>query len=353
MREQLIRYLLGELDAEERRELQTQLRDNPELRRELEQLRECFAASDLGEEEELPPPGSLAERTAQRVQRCDDEDYESLAASSQRCSSAADPPSGVLGWSLADLTVAGGVMLAVSMLVFPALRDSREGTRLTVCQERQQQLYVLSLAFAENHFGLLPPIRPNENAGMFPARLIHTGIAEPQELAVLLICPASQVANDLRAKRAEFKIPDRTTLVNMDAEQLMKVTAVMSPCFAYRFPHKSGDGYAYLTIRPPRIVDDETANAEERRLAFQPLLSDNFGTAAPADGSGHRGAVIQMTGIDGSGRRFCAEGKLSLGFDDDLFHNDAGLIAAGMRPNDVVLGSSNAKPGLDMTAQGR
>jgi len=45
MREQLIRYLLGELDADERRDLQSRLKSSPELRAELEQLRSCFAAN--------------------------------------------------------------------------------------------------------------------------------------------------------------------------------------------------------------------------------------------------------------------------------------------------------------------
>src|SRR5689334_3178886 len=133
MREQLIRYLLGELDTDERKQLRAQLRESPELRRELAQLRECFEATqeDLFDEEPQAPRG-LAERTAEWVANSDEYDLAADASRPARLSaSTADATSGVLGWNLADLTVAGGVILAVCMLVFPALRDSRDGTRRT------------------------------------------------------------------------------------------------------------------------------------------------------------------------------------------------------------------------------
>src|SRR5689334_21162156 len=72
MREQLIRYLLGELDADERRELRSQLKSDPELRAELEQLRSCFAAS---QDEDLYAPDApmgLASRTSDLVANSDE-----------------------------------------------------------------------------------------------------------------------------------------------------------------------------------------------------------------------------------------------------------------------------------------
>src|SRR6185369_4536177 len=102
MREQLIRYLLGELDADERRDLQSRLKSSPELRAELEQLRSCFAASQ--DEDLFAPdaPSGLAARTAGIV--AGGEDASGLLATRQeaRLSQAGDPPGGILGWSLAD-----------------------------------------------------------------------------------------------------------------------------------------------------------------------------------------------------------------------------------------------------------
>ena len=177
----LIRYLLGELDADERRGGASAIaRAARSCGSELAQLRACFAAH--------PERRRVCCRTAERLGgangRARDEwrrrkRLAAAAASRKRFASAGDPPAGILGWSLADLTVAGGVMLAVSMLIFPALRNSRDGTRRQVCQNNQRQMWVLVTNFAQDHGGLYPWVGPNEPAGIYVARLIekHYAIA--------------------------------------------------------------------------------------------------------------------------------------------------------------------------------
>jgi hypothetical protein len=348
MREQLIRFLLGELDEDERRELRAELKANPELQRELEQLRSCFASNQEEDDDESLPPGSLAERTSRLVKRCDEDDFEAIASEHRHGSSAGEPPAGVLGWSLADLTVAGGVMLAVSMLVFPALRDSRDGTRLTMCERNQQVIYTYAMQYGHNHAGFVPPVLPNENAGILPVELVRTGVAQPEELQVVLICPASSFAGEVRSGRAAFRIPSRITLRGMNPGELSEVSATLLPCYAYRLPHKSGDGYVYLNyLNVRRSNDADSGEAGNRQLAFEPLLSDLANYDSTIKGSGHRGSVILVTGLDGSVRRFRAENPIALGYDNDIYHNDVNLIAAGLRPTDIVLASGNATPGLE------
>src|SRR4051812_6094933 len=165
MREQLIRYLLGELDANERRDLQSRLKSSPELRAELEQLRSCFAESR--DEDLFAPdaPSGLAARTAGRVASGDAS--KPFGATQGQLSQPADSAAAFLGWSLADLTVAGGVMLAVSMLIFPALRNSRDGSRQIACQHNMQELGTLVSLYAQDHGRYIPEVGPNEHAGMF------------------------------------------------------------------------------------------------------------------------------------------------------------------------------------------
>ena len=334
MREQLIRYLLGELDEDEHLELRQQLRDNPELQRELAHLRECFTTNpdDVG----APlPPGRLAERTAERVTNCDEDDeYELVSSRAGAMSSGGEPPAGMLGWSLADLTVAGGVMLAVSMLVFPALRDSRDGTRRNVCQNNQYQLWVLVSKYARDHGGYYPQVRPNENAGTFAARLVEKGYVDPEELAALLVCPAAPVANEIRAGRLTIRIPDAETIRGMLPAQLADVTAKLSPCYAYRFPYRVGNDYHYMR-------DD--------RRAHSPLFSDTSGDIHNPMSPNHGGTIVQILCQDGRVLTI-ATYKLP-GFDEDVFHNDRGIVAAGDRPHDIVLGPSNAKPGLEFASR--
>src|SRR5688572_28939574 len=112
MRELLIRYLLGELDAEEQRRVEERLQSSPDLRRELAHLRTCFAAAYEIDSTSEDLPSGLAERTSRRVARSDYLTEKCDEADLPRLSSAVisdSPSSTALGWSLADLTVAGGV----------------------------------------------------------------------------------------------------------------------------------------------------------------------------------------------------------------------------------------------------
>jgi hypothetical protein len=334
MREQLIRYLLGELDTEERRELRAQLRDNPELQRELAQLRECFAANEDDDAEPLPP-GRLAERTAGLIADSDEYELEAMAAAPTRMASSGDPPSGVLGWSLADLTVAGGVMLAVSMLVFPALRDSRDGSRTTACQNNQYQLWVLISKHALDHGGYYPQVRPNENVGVYVAQLVKKGYVEPDELAVMLVCPASPVAGEIRAGRLALHIPSREEIRAMSPADLKLVFAGASPSYGYRLPHLIGG--EYVDVRNIATTD----------LRFDPIFGDISGDPLNPMSPHHRGAVIQFIGRDGTLTSFTPASQPLFGGDADPFHNNLGVVLAGIGADDIVLGSSDAMPGLE------
>src|SRR5688572_26858988 len=108
MRELLIRYLLGELDVHEQRQLEERLRDSPRLQNELAHLQTCFAAARDTEYSAEAPPQGLARRVTDSV--CGG----NPSAEFGRSAAVAEPPVGALGWSLADMTVAGGVFSAVS-----------------------------------------------------------------------------------------------------------------------------------------------------------------------------------------------------------------------------------------------
>ena len=123
MRDLLIRYLLGELDDAEQRQLEGRLQQSPELRRELDYLRACFSENADAPAPASPPPG-LAARTADQVSHLP-EDIED-AAQLTRSVPAVEPPAAAASWSLADISVAAGVFLAVGMLLMPALRGSRD-----------------------------------------------------------------------------------------------------------------------------------------------------------------------------------------------------------------------------------
>ncbi len=334
MRELLIRYLLGELDEVEQQELQRRLADNPELRRELAHLQSCFAATCEAESLFSDVPRGLAERTTERV-AVGDEPHEHSSHPSAALA-AAEPATGVLGWSLADLTVAGGVVLAVSMLLFPALGDSRNATRRTVCQNNQRQLWFVLANYAEDHGGYYPRVRAHENAGRFAVELVEKGYIEADELANVLVCPGAPLADSIRAGRFVIRIPSSASLRRMSPTQLAAARRNMSPFYAYRFPYRVGQEYYYV---------------RDERLPLSPIFSDTSGSPQDAFMSpNHGGQIVQVTNQDGSVRSL--RSSTMPGMNDELFLNSLGLVAAGVGPQDVVLGRSEATPVFNAAAAG-
>ena len=84
MRDLLIRYLLGELEFHEQRQLEERLRTSPELQRELAYLRTCFAAARDTSSESKELPRGLAERTTRRVTEYDTENDSAYEAAPSR-----------------------------------------------------------------------------------------------------------------------------------------------------------------------------------------------------------------------------------------------------------------------------
>src|SRR5262245_41238967 len=102
MRELLVRYLLGELDGDEQSQLEKQLRDSPELQRELAYLQKCFAETNDVDIPVGEPPRGLAKRTAKAVHDSvyGEEDVDLFDVASGRVAAFAganDAPSGPLG----------------------------------------------------------------------------------------------------------------------------------------------------------------------------------------------------------------------------------------------------------------
>jgi prepilin-type processing-associated H-X9-DG protein len=325
MREELIRYLLGELGADERRDLQSRLKSSPELRAELEQLRSCFAANQDDDLFAPDAPRGLAARTAGLVASGEGSGNSLGARQATEVSHVGDPPTGFLGWSLADLTVAGGVMLAVSMLIFPAIRNSRDGSRRTQCGDHLRQIAVYAAVFAENNGGFYPQVGPDENAGVFTARLIGKGHVQPDELAILLVCPGAPKTDKVRV----IPLPNAEEIRKMSAGQLMRITADASPFYNYRFPYRVGNKYY---------------NIRDEHRSLSPVFAD-----APGGEDGepmspnHCGRVVQVAFADGSVRTLTSVNLP--GLNDDMYHNDLGKVAAGLGPMDTVLGRSNVTPG--------
>lgn len=334
MRDQLVRYLLGELNLQEQEQLEAQLRDSPDLRRELEYLRSCMSGSGAGDECDFEQPAAsesprgLAERTLGQI--CGDEPCAKRERSAAEISAAYDPPAGSPSWSLADLTVAGGVFLAISLLFLPALRQSRDAARRTDCANNLRQLGFMMTSFADRHGGVFPTALEHQNAGIFTVYLVESGEAEPDELARVLICRSSPLADDIARGRVYIRVPSMAEFEESVAKQRCLMKRLMSG--SYAGPMGYIEGERYFPIR----------NEHSRQKAIvADAPSQQLGNQMSANHGGCSQNVLYQDGHVGYQK------KCSLPEDqrDAIYLNNAGLEAAGLDRDDTVLGRSEATPG--------
>jgi hypothetical protein len=331
MRDLLVRYLLGELTPQQTEQLEAELRDSPELQRELAYLQACMSgggSEDDGCDEDLDrPASSLCERTLGNISG------EWPAACRQHSpaeiSAAYDEPSCAPSWSLADITVAGGVFLAISMLFLPALRQSRDAARRTDCAENMHQLGVMLISYAGNHCDFFPVCARNENAGMFAVHLVEDEYARQEELAELLVCRSSQLADAIDKKQLAVYVPTMCELGSSNCRKRCGWKKTMGGSYAYQFGYM--DGERYCAVR----------NENSCRKA---ILADGPSDELEHHLSANHGGCGQNTLFQDGHVEFVTSCTLPEEQQDWIFLNHAGQEAAGLNRFDTVLGRSEATP---------
>jgi Protein of unknown function (DUF1559) len=326
MRELLVRYLLGELNTQEQEQLEAQLRDSPEMRRELEYLRACLTGGEDETSDRVAAtdtPRGLAERTLDRV--CGEAPCEEVARCPDEVAAAYDPPVGTPSWSLADLTVAGGVFLAISMLFLPALRQSRDAARRNGCSNNLRQLGAMLISYSETKGHFFPTPTRQENAGIFAVYLLEEGYAGSDELTRLLMCRSSPMAD----QQVTIYVPRMWELEAASAKERCQLKHSMSPCYAYLLGFVDGD-------RQCSVHNDHSCRkavlADASSAKFDNLVSENHG--------GCGGNVLYQDGHVNFERQSTLRNEQL----DVIYLNDAGKQEAGVNRNDTVLGPSAVTP---------
>jgi hypothetical protein len=340
MRDDLIGYVMGALDAphhdalrhriENSKELQQQLRC---IERSLRPLR--WAAPDVD------PPEGLAIRTIQRVGQLS---RFSLAASDPMESALA----GVAGplaprrdvapvaralsgnpealgsarrWTPADLFVAAGVCVAAACLFFPALLNSRYHADLSGCQNNMRLLGNALSSYSDFNGGYFPLIPAKGNlsfAGVYAPKLAEKGLVQDGRV---FWCPA-------KGGTVVVKIPRLQDLMTARGPQLVTFHRTVGGDYAYTL------GY---------MANGRLRGFQNRGRAQSALLAD-----APIErvrnvaiGSHGRGQNVLFedghVGFLGTRTRPGTRG-------DDLFLNDSGLVYAGLHAEDSVLAPSPTSP---------
>lgn len=353
MRDQLVRYLLGELNPQEQEQLEAALRDSPELRREFDHLKKCLPGpeecgadncdsdqfdDELLADEDFDRPvaagacSGLVGRTLDSI--CGDGPCRPRPHTAAEIAAAYDAPAGTPSWSLADITVAGGVFLAISMLFVPALRQSRDAARRTGCVNNLQELAVMLDGFSEVHGGFFPTPASHENTGMFAVLLAEDGYAGRGELARLLVCRASPVADDIAAKRVNIHVPSLCELQAASAKERCFWKRMMSPSYAFRVGYVE-DGQ-YFAVRNEH-------SCHKAVLADNPCQKRSNCVSLQSDHHGGQNILFQDGHV--SFLRDCSLPEVQY---DQIYLNDDGKEAAGLDRDDIVLGRSEMVPGAGL-----
>jgi hypothetical protein len=320
LHEQLLGHLLGALDEPEQHEIAAQLRSDPGLQAELSRMRGRLAPLEACRYE-LPPPPGLAERTCRVVALR----AESAAPTRRRpMSPEVAPPSSSGRFRWIDLAAAAAILAAGWLLLAPAIQNTRASAQLAGCQDNLRQIGAGLLAYSQQQGGFFPAI-PTQGrlaaSGIYAPILLREGFVGDSRR---FVCPGSSLAGN-----KAFQVPSWEQLQTTSQEKLAELLRWMGGSYGYHLGYVR-DG-----------VYQGTKNLGRNYFA---LVSDSPGSdpsnlrQSPNHGGRGQNVLMEYGGV-----RFITSPR-PFPQADDIFTNDLGLVAAGLRVDDSVIGSSAVRP---------
>jgi len=312
--EDLLGYLFDALELPEMERIERELENDPLARDRLEELRRVNRL--LAEDDNIDPPMGLAANTLNLVQRQIVADDRAAVAVKEW----GEPASKMRA---VDFAVVASVLGLAAVLVFPAIATLRGDQARLACADGLRSLGVAINTYANTESGQLPFIAPNGvmgNAGAFTVAL------KERELITNvrhLICPGSNAGVVLVPSLDELQ-----KAVTADPDRLPTLRRYM------------GGSYGYL------MGFDQFGIYYGRRLVdnAMPLISDR----PPRGEEGISSPNSPNHGYSGQNILFADGGVRWLPSPiwrgENYFINNAGTVAAGMSPSDLVLGMSEASP---------
>ena len=321
MRDQLVGYLLDALEAGEARDVQAALAD-PEagaaLRRDLQALQRAVAP--LAADRAPPAPtADLASRTLAFVQA----QARPATVPMRPMSPSRDVPGPARprAATLDRLLVAASA-LAACILVVPMVAEAIVDSRARRVERRLQNLSTALQGYGESHRFLPSPPSdgPLSRAGLYAPTLVAEHRLKADDGTLLV--PGSALD-----RQGGFRVPSRAEVeAAVGTPRFEELVQSMGGDFGYTLGHRDADG---------RLQ----ANRDLRR-SHHPLLAD-----APAacceKSDNHPDGYHYILFEDGHFRRLSVDG---LHGDDHLYRNHDGRVAAGVDPEDAVIGDSHHQP---------
>lgn len=318
MDDNLVGYLLGSLDEQTHKEVERCLATDADAARRLEVLRLALEPLAADAEPIAPAPG-LVIRTLGKV--AEHITQRTLPKAPTRTQA---PNIERAFWRRADFLVAASILLTVLGLGIPALLHLRNagGANRIDCQNNLREMFVALQSYHDQR-RVFPDINsagPYKAAGLVAPLLQEAGCWPAR---VSARCPGNGPPINLSVSLQELNA--------MDPDRAMPLIAQLIPGYAYSLGYKD----AANNIRAPRL-DPDLPNS------LVPIMSDAPGDVLTGNSPNHGGTGQNVLFQDGH-VRYTTIRTVGLA-SDDIFLNQAKLVAAGLGKRDTVLGRSAASP---------
>jgi hypothetical protein len=318
-REQLLGFLLGALEPAEEEQVAIALDHDPALRAELRRLQGCLGQLGLDEPAaDLEPPPDLANRTCEFVAAHATDARITPATVAARYDA---PPQHHVTWS--DLVAMAAVCLAAASLFFPALSFSRFQAQIASCQNQLRLIGIGLHGFSElqpDHTFPGPDLAGKRAvAGVVASTLFTNTLADSWQF----LCPASSAIEEM----TDFRVPLLVEVDRAEGQELKRLQRTMGGHYGYNLGYLAGSQLERpRDLRRPlyAMAGDAPSNAQPRRVS-----------------ANHLGRGQNVLYEDGR-VQFLA--YLPARVLDDPYHNREGWVAAGVDPDDAVLGASSDPP---------
>ncbi|HEX3997679.1 MAG TPA: hypothetical protein VHX65_03915 [Pirellulales bacterium] len=358
----LLGYLAGALEPDERHAVEQALGQDPSLRNELRRVRRQleeiqnadFGCTDLDDPQHIPDPISadfetaewdspspgLADRTLQfiaqqrdliesaespRVELASGPSWRGRASRrsvARRSNGAREPlASGAAAWRFVDFAVALSVCLALATLVLPMVNASLSKARITACANNQREIGVALTQYSEHQNGFFPRVAESGTlaaGGIYAPTLLGAGyVTDPR----VFVCPASAIADD-----PSLRIPTLAELEAATPDEMVQLRRQMGGSYGYALGYRESGVY-----RPTRnLYRDSFALVAD-------MPSEDCASSPNHAGNGHN-VLLE------DGQVVFLKSCRLIGSTDDIFTNDEGKAAAGCHINDAVVVRSDVSP---------
>ena len=305
MRENLLGYLLNAIEPDERSAVEQQLPRDTQLQTELNVLRTGLRPL-VDDQTHHAPPAGLAKRCCDYVYSC----TAIMPAKLSSAESAGMGPS--RRWSWLDLTVAGAIAVAVSVLLLPAIYQSHVQSQMLACQNNLKDLGLAMAKYSTLHGGYYPAMprgdRLNESGIWSPTLVGDKYLTAADEV----VCPSSEQAED-----RHFSVPTVQQLNDMKDTEL-----------AQALPHLSSYGTTLGHVGEGTYKTQQ--HRSRKNFAVMADMPGDKGTNSPNHGALGQNVLFD----DGHVRRLTSPQATP---DDNIFTNANGEIAHGVHSEDAVI----------------